>query len=126
MELLELLKTLSEDRAIALLKLLRERGDTTTVITEFKKGDDDAGSPYPPDSYGSIRHRNSLERELMTHNPQAYPVLLPIDPAVLARSNLLRPMSSTPVNPLSYVIRNCLPIITSILLSLRATMEILV
>ncbi|KAI1812280.1 hypothetical protein GGS20DRAFT_558587 [Poronia punctata] len=89
-ELLELFKSLSEDRAVALLKLLRTKGDTSIVITEFK-GNIGEDTPFPPDSSGSIRHRNSLERELMTHNPQAYPVLLPIDPVALAGSSLLRP-----------------------------------
>ncbi|KAI0391177.1 hypothetical protein F5Y17DRAFT_468381 [Xylariaceae sp. FL0594] len=97
MEMLELFKSLREDRAIALLKLLRERGDATTVLTEFKSGQDEAGSLRPSDAHGSVRHHNSLERELMAHNPQAYPVLLPIDPGALASSNLLRPKASLPV-----------------------------
>ncbi|KAI3320438.1 hypothetical protein HD806DRAFT_506361 [Xylariaceae sp. AK1471] len=92
-ELLEMFKNLSEERSTALLRLLRERGDAATVISEFRGGSDESSdSPSGPNLWGPRRHRSTLESELMANNPKAYPVLLPIDPTVLARSNLLRPV----------------------------------
>ncbi|KAI0541836.1 hypothetical protein GGR58DRAFT_455140 [Xylaria digitata] len=94
-ELVELLKSLPEERSTALLKRLREKGDPATVVAEFRGGADVSGSSSSRfESWESRQHRGSLEGELMANNSKAFPALSPIDPTVLARSNLLRPTPS--------------------------------
>ncbi|KAI0417055.1 hypothetical protein F5X98DRAFT_342024 [Xylaria grammica] len=90
-ELVELLKSLPEERSTALLKRLREKGDPASVIAEFKGGTNEGGSPSKLDSWEPRQPQSSLEAELMANNSRGFPALQPIDPIVLARSNLLRP-----------------------------------
>ncbi|KAI1143862.1 hypothetical protein F5Y05DRAFT_362848 [Hypoxylon sp. FL0543] len=78
-EFLELLKSLPEDRSLELLKSLREKGDASFVLSEFK------GAPVAPD-----RVHPDIESELKAKYSNAYPVLETIVPSVLAASDLLR------------------------------------
>ncbi|KAI8626067.1 hypothetical protein F5Y19DRAFT_447828 [Xylariaceae sp. FL1651] len=91
-ELVDLFKYLPEDRAMALLRSLREKGDTATVVADFRNVGDESSSPPGPHSRGSKLRLSSLEGELMANNSKTYPALPRINPLVLARSNLLRPM----------------------------------
>ncbi|KAI1373399.1 hypothetical protein F4677DRAFT_429521 [Hypoxylon crocopeplum] len=88
MEVLELLKSLPQEHAYALLAVWREGGDTATVLSTFKERTAE-GEPAAP---GSTPARTLLESELMANNPRAYPLLRPINASVLARSNLLHPL----------------------------------
>ncbi|KAI0840471.1 hypothetical protein F5Y06DRAFT_241282 [Hypoxylon sp. FL0890] len=78
-ELLELLKSLPEEKASELLRDLREKGDAAFVLNEFK------GAPIASD-----RVHPDIESELKAKYPNAYPALVAITPSVLAASNLLR------------------------------------
>ncbi|KAJ2988618.1 hypothetical protein NUW58_g3878 [Xylaria curta] len=84
-ELVELLKSVSEERSAALLRRLREKGDLAVVLAEYR------GSADEPNSSS---RRSCLEDELMTYSPKAFPLLPSIDPSALARSHLLRPQPS--------------------------------
>ncbi|KAI0405614.1 hypothetical protein F4802DRAFT_606649 [Xylaria palmicola] len=89
-EFIELLKSVSEERSTSLLKRLREKGDLTIVLAEYRGGAEDGGSPSKLEAWGSRQRQISLEGELMAHYQKAFPFLRPIDPKVLARSHLLR------------------------------------
>ncbi|KAI1417601.1 hypothetical protein F5Y13DRAFT_151386 [Hypoxylon sp. FL1857] len=78
-ELVELLKSLPEDQALGLLASLREKGDATSVLSEFKG---------MPDASGRVRP--DIESELKAKYKNAYPPLEHIVPSVLAASNLLK------------------------------------
>ncbi|KAI0512804.1 hypothetical protein F5B22DRAFT_294743 [Xylaria bambusicola] len=93
-ELVELLKSSTEDRSNALLKRLREKGDPSIVLAESRGGPSEGSSPSKLDYVEYKQHQSSLEGELMANNPKAFPILPPIDPIALARSNLLRPWLS--------------------------------
>lgn len=93
MEILELLKSLPEERAFMLLGVLRARGDAGSVLSILKEGSADGDQTFhSPDtnSEGSMPSQNLLELELMAHYPKAYPLLPPIKASLLAKSNLLR------------------------------------
>ncbi|KAI0455229.1 hypothetical protein F5B21DRAFT_514133 [Xylaria acuta] len=102
-ELVELLRSVSDERATALLKHLRERGDLAAVLAEYRDGADDRDSPSKMASWESRQHRSSLESELIAHNPTCFPNLSPIDPGILARSDLLRPKLPASLALHSYV-----------------------
>ncbi|KAJ3554059.1 hypothetical protein NPX13_g10720 [Xylaria arbuscula] len=96
-ELVELLKSLPEDRSTSLFKRLREKGDPAAVISESRGPASEGASPSKSDYYTEYKqHQSSMEGELIANNPRSFPVLPPIDPAVLARSNLLRPWLPEP------------------------------
>ncbi|OTA66428.1 hypothetical protein K449DRAFT_365412 [Hypoxylon sp. EC38] len=78
-ELIELFQSLPEDRALELLRSLREKGDVISVLSEFR------GTPL---AFGRV-HPN-IESELKAKYPNAYPPLEQIVPSVLAASNLLK------------------------------------
>ncbi|OTA94554.1 hypothetical protein M434DRAFT_10626 [Hypoxylon sp. CO27-5] len=78
-ELVELLQSLPEDRALELLKGLREKGDVNSVLSEFR------GTPL-----ATGRVHPNIESELKAKYPNAYPPLEQIVPSVLAASNLLK------------------------------------
>lgn len=90
MEVLELLKSLPEERAIALLGVFREGGDLITALSAFKENiSEEAGSAL---EQNPATARSPLESELMASNAKTYPPLPPINSSVLANSNLLRPV----------------------------------
>ncbi|KAI1413595.1 hypothetical protein F5Y13DRAFT_160655 [Hypoxylon sp. FL1857] len=94
LELVELLKSLPEDQALMLLSALREHEDPATALSAFKGGgaEEEGRMSSGPSAQACISPRTMLELELMANNPKAYPSLPPIDPTVLAKSNLLRPV----------------------------------
>ncbi|KAI3329588.1 hypothetical protein F4824DRAFT_481941 [Ustulina deusta] len=97
-EFVELLKSLPEERSNVLLKRLREKGDPAIVMAESRRRVSEDGSPSKLDNWESRQRPSSLEDELMANNSNVFLILPPIDPAALARSNLLRswPPNSLP------------------------------
>ena len=93
-EVVKHLRTLDEVRSVDLLRILRANDDPATVLSVFK-GDREGNQPHAipgPDHEAPPAARDSLESELMSKNPTAYPALCPVIPSVLADSNLLRPL----------------------------------
>ncbi|KAI0468298.1 hypothetical protein F4859DRAFT_506155 [Xylaria cf. heliscus] len=90
-ELVDILRSVSDERSISLLRRLREKGDLAAVLAEYKDDANENGSPSRFISWESSRHRTSLERELTAHNPKSFPNFPPTDPNILAKSDLLRP-----------------------------------
>ncbi len=93
-EVLRLLKSLPDNRASDLLRILRENDDPATVLSRFR-GDRVGDQPYlvPDSEYEATpAAQNSLESELGAKNPTSYPALAPVLLSVLAESNLLRPL----------------------------------
>lgn len=92
--MVEHLRTSDEARALDLLRILRAYDDPATVLSVFKNGrEGDLPRPIPsPDHGAALASRPSLESELMSKNPMAYPALCPVLPSVLAGSDLLRPL----------------------------------
>ncbi|KAI8945961.1 hypothetical protein F4801DRAFT_566339 [Xylaria longipes] len=91
LELLELLRYLSDERSTALLKRLREKSDLAVVLAEFRDNGDEIDSLTNTIPWESRNHSTSLESELMAHNPKSFPNLPLIDSTTLAKSDLLRP-----------------------------------
>lgn len=91
-EVLRLLRTLPDDRAANLLWVLRRNDDPATALSIIRGDTEEhtSNSGINPDHETPPTARDSLESELMTKNPAAYPPLLPIIPSVLAKSSLLR------------------------------------
>ncbi|KAI0435589.1 hypothetical protein F4803DRAFT_567533 [Xylaria telfairii] len=95
LELVNLFRSLSDERSTALLKRLREKDDLTAVLAEYRDLAEDGDLSSKSASWESGKQRtSSLESELMAHNPNSFPNFLPIDPTLLARSGLLRPQPS--------------------------------
>lgn len=97
-EVMNLLKSLPDERAFELLRILRENDDPATVLSTFRGDREGGGGAHPqPDQETEAPpvSRNTLESELMAKNPVSYPPLLPIIPSVLAESNLLRPLGKS-------------------------------
>ncbi|KAI0016238.1 hypothetical protein F4780DRAFT_773036 [Xylariomycetidae sp. FL0641] len=91
-ELLELLQSQPEDRAVTLLGLLRAKSDITSVLTVFKGGGaskhDHVLSKREEDAADA---RNFLVSELMAKHPTAYPSWQPVSASKLGKSDLVRP-----------------------------------
>ncbi|KAI1747898.1 hypothetical protein F4782DRAFT_543213 [Xylaria castorea] len=93
-ELVDLLRSLSDERSTSLLKRLRERGDIAALIADFRDSGKESDSPSKLISCNPRKHMTSLESELMAHNPKSFPNLPIMDPIILERSHLLRPYSA--------------------------------
>lgn len=91
-EVLGLFRTLPDDRAFELLRVLRHNDDPVTALSIIKgdRAGNSCQSKVGPDEQAPPIARDSLESELKVKNPIAYPPLLPIIPSLLAESNLLR------------------------------------
>ncbi|KAI1116659.1 hypothetical protein F5Y14DRAFT_406146 [Nemania sp. NC0429] len=86
MQWLDRLKTWPKHRALILLNSLRARDNLNTVLSEF---------PQPEQAIEALGTPSSLlEAELMATNPNAYPVLKPIDISVFTQSRLLHPTTN--------------------------------
>ncbi|KAK7928794.1 hypothetical protein PG985_005792 [Apiospora marii] len=98
-EVLELLQSVPEERAIYILRLFRTTGDSTSVLTILKSGIDDDERHR---SLQGSRHRRPtadlprLELELMAKNAVLYPPLLWVSVYELEGRNLLRPFTLAP------------------------------
>ncbi|KAI0138516.1 hypothetical protein F4776DRAFT_654301 [Hypoxylon sp. NC0597] len=94
LEVVELLKSLPEDQAFILLGILREKDDPATALSAFKVASAEGEGQISSDlnEQASIPAQTMLELELMANNPKAYPSLCPINPSLLAKSNLIRSM----------------------------------
>ncbi|KAK7937547.1 uncharacterized protein PG986_014415 [Apiospora aurea] len=94
-EVLELLQSVPEERAIYILRLFRTTGDSTSVLTILKSGIDDDERHR---SLQGSRHTRPtpdlprLELELMAKNAVLYPPLLWVSVYELEGRNLLRPL----------------------------------
>ncbi|KAI0554357.1 hypothetical protein F4679DRAFT_597404 [Xylaria curta] len=93
-ELVDLLRSLSEERSTALLQRLREGVDLAAVLAEYRDDGDKSNPPSKSTLLEPTNNKDSLESELKAHYPISFPSLPPINPSILAKSDLLRPQPS--------------------------------
>ncbi|OHE98234.1 hypothetical protein CORC01_06431 [Colletotrichum orchidophilum] len=91
-ELLDILKSVTEEHAVQILRLWRAEGDLAAVLSFARAGDNGASDiPDVVDDNANPSTRSSLTSELMANFPIAYPSPRAIPATALERDGLLSP-----------------------------------